>query len=427
MQPELIPCYHVFCAFGKELSVWRTKLVNKIEIKLRLAGMKVQPKLLREKEEESARLFDFLSQRLPRDFRLVENDPDFRRDFYRAMGVCGIMGMAGPKPYGSAFSSRQMVSVFEQIAKNSVGLAISLAAHTLCVFIVGRWGTEAQKKRWLSGLCRGEKLGAFCLTEAKTGSDAKSLRMKAIPLAGGYLLKGTKTLVTNGGEASAHIILARVTQPDEEKEGSEGITAFVVDASMPNMTIKPYRERKVGFGAFPIAALGFKECPVTEEHRLGKEGDGLRQAMKALEVGKVNMGAIAIGLAESAYQAAVAHARRRKQFGRQIADFQAVQFLLVDMYAKIKTARLLVEDAAETLDSGKASGYESALAKCYATDMAMQVVTDSAQVLGGAGLLVHPLERNLWEAKLLQILEGTNQIQRLIVARALLGANRKKS
>lgn len=384
----------------------------------------MRPKILQEEEKGYESLFEFLSQRLPRESRFVENDPGYRQEFFRVMGVYGIMGMAGPKPYGGAFSSRQMAPVFEAVAKSSVGLAISLAAHTLCVYIVGQWGTEAQKKHWLPTLCRGERLGAFCLTESKTGSDAKSLRMKAIPVSKGYLLRGTKTLVTNGGEASAHIVLARVAQAEEEKEGPEGVTAFVVDACLPNMTIKPYRERKVGFGAFPIAALCFRESPVTAEYRIGGEGEGLRLAMRTLEVGKVNMGAIAVGLADSAYRAAFAHARRRKQFGRPIADFQAIQFMLVDMYARIKTARLLVEDAAGRLDTGKAVGYESALAKLYATDMAMQVVTDAAQVLGGAGLLIHPLEKNLWEAKLLQILEGTNQIQRLIVARALLGADR---
>lgn len=380
----------------------------------------MRPQVLIEGENIYQAMVNFLAQKLAGNCKRLENDPVFRREFYREMGACGIMGMAGPKPYGNSFSFRRMASIFEEVAKSSVGLAISLAAHTICVYMIGRWGSDAQKKRLLPALCRGEKLGAFCLTEPKTGSDAKNLGMRAVSLPQGYTLQGTKTFVTNGGEASVYIVLARVKCPDEDNPGGGKITAFIVEDTVANLVIEPYREQKVGFGSFPIALLCFKGSVVAKENRLGEEGEGFRLAMKTLEVGKVNMGAIGVGLAEAAYRSAVAYARRRKQFSRRIADFQAVQFMLVDMYTKIKAARLLVRDAAEQLDTGRAEGYESAMAKCYATDIAIQVVTDAAQVLGGAGLLVHSLKKNLWEAKLLQILEGTNQIQRMIIARHLL-------
>ncbi|MFZ5632382.1 MAG: acyl-CoA dehydrogenase family protein [Bacillota bacterium] len=363
-------------------------------------------------------LTDFLDHMLPASGKLAENDPDFRREFYKEMGTYGIMGMAVPRPYGSSFSLRQMTSVFEAVAKNSVGLAISLAAHTLCTYMIGRWGTEAQKKRWLPGLCRGEKLGAFCLTEPKAGSDAKSLVLKATPSPGGYTLRGTKTFVTNGIEASLYIVLARINRPDGGNKDSIG--AFIVERPDSNMVVKPYRERRVGFASFPNAVICLTDYQAAKENLLGTEDGGWQQTSKALEVAKVNMGAIGVGLAEAAYRSAVAHARSRRQFGRRIADFQAIQFMIADMYTKIKAARLLVRDAAERIDSGCAGGYESAMAKCYATDTAMRVVTDAIQVLGGHGLLMYPLEKNLWEAKLLQILEGTNQIQRILIARSLL-------
>ncbi|MCL6611250.1 MAG: acyl-CoA dehydrogenase family protein [Peptococcaceae bacterium] len=361
----------------------------------------------------------FLSRKLPEICRRAEKDPDYRPEFYRELAAHGIMGMAGPRPYGSSFSSRQMAAVFEAVARNSVGLAISLAAHTLCTYMVGRWGTGAQKKRWLPGLCRAEKLGAFCLTEPKAGSDARSMAMKALRSPGGYVLDGTKTFVTNGIEASVYMVMAGISPPEGGKK--EAMAAFVVERPYPGVVVKPYRGRKVAFASFPNAIVRFAGCRVTKENLLGPEGSGWFQTSKALEVAKVNMGAIGVGLAEAAYRSAVDHAVRRRQFGRRIADFQAIQFMVADMHARIRAARLLVQDAADRIDAGLAGGYESALAKCFATDAAMQVVTDAIQVLGGHGLLTYPLEKNLWEAKLLQILEGTNQIQRVIVARSLLG------
>lgn len=375
-----------------------------------------------EGENVYSALIAFLDRKLTKHCRRIEEDAGFRSDFYREIGTYGIMGMSAPKPFGSSFLWQQMATVFELVANRSVGLAISLAAHTICVYMIGRWGSEAQQKLWLPALCRGEKLGAFCLTEPQAGSDAKSLAMKADQSSEGYLLQGTKTFVTNGGEASVYIVLARINRLDKGNPG--GITTFIVPDGILGLVVKPYRKRKVGFGSFPLAALCFSGCLVAGENRLGAEGEGLRLALQTLDAGKINLGAIAVGLAGSAYRSAVAHARRRKQFGRQIADFQAVQFMLVDMHTKITAARMLVRDAAEQLDSGRTNGYETAMAKCYATDIAIQVVTDAAQILGGAGLMVYPLEKNIWEAKLLQILEGTNQIQRLIIARHLLGEDR---
>ncbi len=370
------------------------------------------------KETESPALADFLAGKLPAGCDQAEKDPGFRREFFREMAACGIMGMAAPRPYGSGFSSRQMVPVFEAVARHSVGLAISLAAHTLCSYMIGRWGSEAQKKRWLPELCRGEKLGAFLLTEPRAGSDARGLAMKAVRHPAGYILQGTKTFVTNGIEASVLMVMAGIVLPEGVKKGSIG--AFIVDSSSPGVTVRPYRGRRVGFAGFPNGIVRFSGCRADGENLLGPEGGGWSCTSKSLEVAKVNMGAIAVGLAEAAYRSAVSHARNRKQFGRRIADFQAIQFMLADMCTRIKASRLLIHDAADLIDTGRAEGYESAMAKCYATDTAMKVVADAVQVLGGHGLLAHPMEKKLWEAKLLQILEGTNQIQRIIIARSLL-------
>lgn len=374
---------------------------------------------LARKEVEYLPLADFLNRRLSESSGKADQDPGYRREFYREMADCGIMGMAGPRPYGSSFLFRQMAAVFEAVAKNSVGLAISLAAHTLCTYMIGRWGSEAQKSRWLPDLCRAEKLGAFCLTEPRAGSDARSLALKAHRSPDGYLLDGTKTFVTNGVEASVYIVLARISGPGDGKKDRIGV--FIVEGPDPNLTVKPYKKRMVTFENFPNAIVRLSGYRAGENSLLGSEGSGWSHTSRALEVAKVNMGAIGVGLAEGAYQAAVAHARKREQFNRRIADFQAIQFMVADMHTRIKAARLLVQEAADLMDDGRAAGYESAMAKCFATDTAMQVVTDAIQVLGGHGLLAYPLEKKLWEAKLLQILEGTNQIQRVIVARSLLG------
>lgn len=360
---------------------------------------------------------DFVTQQLPPNRNAIEKDTGFRQQLYPRLGDCGIMGMAGPKPYGSAFSAQQMAVIFEEIAKVSVGLAISLAAHSICVYMIGCWGDETQKKRWLPELCRGERIGTFSLTEPRAGSDAKALMTKAIRGQDGYTLRGCKTFVTNGSENTVNIVLARVSEPGHRK-GS--VSAFIVAGDELGMKVKPYVDKKVGFGSFPLAFIVFSACLVPEDHRLGSEGKGLSMAMKALEFAKINLAAIAVGLATDAYQAAVTYAKKRKQFDRRIADFQAIQFMLADMHMAIKTARLLVRYTAEQRDNYCHESHESALAKCYATDVAMQVVTDSSQILGGAGLLAYPLEKKLWEAKLLQIVEGTNQIQRMIVASAIL-------
>jgi alkylation response protein AidB-like acyl-CoA dehydrogenase len=283
--------------------------------------------------------------------------------------------------------------------------------------LVQRFGDDEQRRRWVPRLAAGELLGAFALSEAHAGSDAANIRCAARRDGDGYVLSGTKFWVTNAGEADLYAVFARTSG----RQGARGVSAFVVEKDVPGFSIGK-RERKMGLHSSPTGELVFEDCRVPAAHRLGGEGEGLKVALSSLDGGRVNIGAITTGVAQAALEVATRYAAERNAFGKPIGAFEGVQFLLADMAMKIEASRLLVYEAAFKLDEGEPATQHAAMAKCFATDAAMQVTTDAVQVLGGAGYVRDwPVERYMRDVKVGQIFEGTNQIQRLVIARALLG------
>jgi alkylation response protein AidB-like acyl-CoA dehydrogenase len=281
---------------------------------------------------------------------------------------------------------------------------------------IARFGNEEQRHRWAPHLASGELLGAFSLSEVAAGSDAVGLQCRAEHQGDAYLLNGTKMWVTNGGEADIYLLMAR-TMPGR---GAAGVSCFVVEKETPGFRFGK-TERKMGLHSSPTRELIFEDCKISATQRLGEEGQGFKIALSSLDGGRVNIGAIAVGVAQAAFETAMRYASEREQFGQAISAFQGIQFMLADMAIKIEAARLLVYEAAYKLDEGQSAGLYASMAKCFATDMAMEVTTNAVQVLGGAGYVRdYPVERYMRDVKVAQIFEGTNQIQRVVIARSLL-------
>ena len=328
------------------------------------------------------------------------------------------MGMTTPEEYGGSQLSRLTAAmIYEEIAKGEMATAVGLSVHNMITGSIARFGKQEQRQRWVRALASGELLGAFSLSEAASGSDAASLQCRAERRDSYYILNGTKMWVTNGGEADIYLLMARTSGG----KGSVGITCFVVEKDTPGFSFGK-TERKMGLHSSPTRELIFSDCKVPVANRLGEEGQGFKIALSSLDGGRINIGAIAVGVAQAAFEIARNYAREREQFGHPIGAFQAIQFMLADMAMKIEAARLLVYEAAYKLDNGQSPGMYAAMAKCFATDTAMEVTTNAVQVLGGAGYVRdYPVERYMRDVKVAQIFEGTNQIQRVVIARALLG------
>ena len=293
-------------------------------------------------------------------------------------------------------------------------IALGTSVHVLACSAVAEFGTREQQERFLPELLGGATLGAYCLSEAHAGSDAGAMRTRAVRDGDDYLITGEKAWITHGPVADFMLVAARTGDA-----GSRGISAFLVPATTPGISAGA-PERKMGFRASPTTPVHFDGVRVAAERRIGAEGQGFRIAMAALDAGRLGISACAVGLAQAALDAAAEYAGQRVAFGRTIDEFQGVSFLLADAATQIAAARQLYLYAARRKDAGKKFSTEAAMAKLTATDMAMRVTTDMVQVLGGAGYVEdHPLERYMREAKVLQIVEGTNQIQRMVIARSL--------
>lgn len=341
----------------------------------------------------------------------------FPREVYHKMAKLGLMGMTTAEEYGgSALSRLSGALVYEELAKGEMATAVGLSVHNMVTGSIARFGDKEQRKRWVSRLASGELLGAFALSEAGSGSDAASLQCRAECRDDVYVLNGSKTWVTNGGEADIYLLMARTSG----SVGSAGISCFVVEKGAPGFSFGK-TERKMGLHSSPTCELIFENCRVPVANRLGEEGQGFKIALLSLDGGRINIGAIAVGVAQAAFEMARDYARQREQFGQPISSFQAIQFMLADMVMKIEAARLLAYEAAYKLDKGQNASMYASMAKCFATDIAMEVTTNAVQVLGGAGYVRdYPLERYMRDVKVAQIFEGTNQIQRVVIARALL-------
>ena len=338
----------------------------------------------------------------------------------RAILESGLFGIWVPEEYGgSAMGCLALSLVTEEIAAACAATATQYLDQPLGGLPILLAGTEEQKKKYLPRLATGELLSAYSLSEPGAGSDAAGLRTTAVRRGGHYILNGSKQWCTNGDHADVVTVFATV----DPAKRAKGVTAFLVERGTPGFSVGK-KEKKMGIRASPTVALHFTECAVPAAQRLGAEGEGFRIAMRTLDVTRPATGAMAVGIGQAALDAAVGYAHERRQFGRPIGAFQGVQFMLADMAMQVHAARLMVHHAARQLDAGiTGNTYEASMAKCWAGDAAVKAAIDAVQVFGGYGYTREfPVERYMRDAKIMQIYEGTSQIQRLIIAKELLGA-----
>jgi alkylation response protein AidB-like acyl-CoA dehydrogenase len=344
-----------------------------------------------------------------------ESRGEFPREIIRTLGRSGLLGLPYPSEYGGSDQPYEVyLQVLEILASKWAAVAEAISVHTLACFPLYYHGSEEQKRRWLPQMLAGEVLGAYCLSEPAGGSDAANLATRAVLEGDKYLINGTKAWITHAGVADFYNVFCRTGGP-----GASGISCLLAPADTPGLNPQP-REKTMGLRASPVAQIAFDNAAVPAERLIGDEGIGFRIAMGALDSGRLGIAACAVGLAQGALDYAASYARERTQFGQPIIEFQGLSFMLADAATQISAARALTLHAARLRDNGLPYSIEAAKAKLFATDMVMKVTTDMVQVLGGAGYVSdHPVERYFREAKVLQIVEGTNQIQRLVIGRSL--------
>lgn len=361
---------------------------------------------------------DFAERELKPKAAELDEKEQFPRENLSKMAQQGFMGIPVPEKWGGAGADfLTYIIAIEEFSRACASTGVILAVHSsLGTFALLNYGSEEQKKKYVSKLASGELLGAYALTESSSGSDAGSLKTTAVIKNDEYILNGSKIFITSGGEADIYIVFATV---DKEK-GSKGITAFVVEKDSPGLVIGS-KEKKMGLNASSTTELVFDECRVPVINRLGNEGDGFKIAMSLLDGGRIGIGAQALGIAQAALDESITYANTREQFGRSIGHFQAVSFKLADMATAIEASRLLVYQAADLKQRELPCGKEASMAKVFATDTAMNVTTEAVQIFGGYGYSrEYPVERLMRDAKVTQIYEGTNQIQRLVISKHLL-------
>jgi butyryl-CoA dehydrogenase len=338
----------------------------------------------------------------------------------------GLFGASIPEEYGGlGGGSFENCIVVEELSKACLGVSVSYAASLLGAYPILLGGSEEQKKKYLSQIASGKKLGAFGLTEANAGSDAQGIRTEAKKVGDEFILNGTKQWITNGGEADIYTVIAMT----DKSKGGRGATAFILEKGMEGFTFGK-KENKLGIRASATRELVFQDCKVPKENVIGREGMGFILTMRTFDRTRPGIGAQAVGLADSALEAAVQYAKEREQFDRKIISFQAIQHMLADMAIQVEAARALVYAVARYIDSAPRDFSKvSAMSKVFPSDVAMKVVVDALQVFGGYGYMKeYPIEKMMRDAKILQIYEGTNQIQRNIIALELIkeAASRKK-
>ncbi|GAA0320252.1 acyl-CoA dehydrogenase [Bacillus carboniphilus] len=343
---------------------------------------------------------------------------EFPRPILDKMGELGLMGIPVPEKYGgSEMDFTSYIIAIHELSKISATVGVILSVHTsVGTNPILYFGTEEQKQKYISKLATGEYLGAFCLTEPGAGSDAGGLKTKAVLNGDHYVLNGTKVFITNGGEADTYIVFA-TTNPEL---GSKGITAFIVDKDTQGLVVGK-DEKKMGLHGSRTVQLTFEDMKVPVENRLGEEGEGFKVAMANLDVGRIGIAAQALGIAESAYEKAVAYSKERHQFGKPISAQQGVGFKLADMATAIEASKLLIYRAADLRSKGIPCGMEASMAKLFASKTAMDVTTEAIQVFGGYGYTEeYDVERYFRDAKITEIYEGTSEIQRIVISKQLL-------
>jgi alkylation response protein AidB-like acyl-CoA dehydrogenase len=344
-----------------------------------------------------------------------EEEAIFPREQFRLLGRTGLLGLPYPERWGGgAVPYEVYLQVLEEIATAWMTMGVGLSVHVMSCYALAEHGTDEQRERWLVDMLGGELLGAYALSEPHAGSDAAALSTRAVRDGDEFVVNGTKAWITHGGKADFYSTMVR-TGPDRTR----GISCLLVDAATPGLSAAP-PERKMGLTGSSTTQMIFDDARVGAERLIGAEGQGLKIALTALNSGRLGIAACAVGLAQAALDEAVAYAKHRPQFGRPIIEFQGVEFMLADMAAAVESSRATYLEAARRRDRGLPFQRQACIAKLIATDAAMQVTTDAVQVLGGAGYTKDfPVERYMREAKVPQIFEGTNQIQRMLIAREL--------
>jgi alkylation response protein AidB-like acyl-CoA dehydrogenase len=345
----------------------------------------------------------------------AERAAEFPRELLRTLGEAGLLGLPYPERWGGGDQPYEVyLQVVEELAAAWLAVGLGVSVHTLACFPTAAFGSDEQRDELLPAMLGGDLLGAYCLSEPASGSDAAALGTRAVRDGDDYVVDGVKAWVTHGGHADFYNLMVRTGGA-----GAGGISCLVAPADTPGLRPQP-PERKMGMASSPTAQLVLDGARVPAGRLVGAEGQGFRIAMAALDGGRLGIAACAVGVAQAALDHAVAYAKQRRQFDRPIADFQGVSFLLADMATQVEAARSLYLAAARLRDAGRPYGAQAAMAKLFATDAAMRVATDAVQVLGGAGYVEdHPVERWFREAKVLEIVEGTNQVQRMVIGRAL--------
>jgi hypothetical protein len=344
-----------------------------------------------------------------------EADSRFPREVFRTLGKAGLLGLPYDEQYGGGGQPYEVyLQVVEELATVWASVAEGVSVHTLACYPLASFGTDEQRKRWLPDMVGGELLGAYCLSEPQSGSDAAALTTKAARDGDDYVVNGTKAWITHGGEADFYSLMCRTSD-----DGSRGISCLLVDAATEGVSAAA-PERKMGFSGSTTAQVRFDGARIGTDRLMGSEGQGFKIALAALDGGRLGIAACAVGLAQNALDVALAWAKERRQFGKPLIDFQGLSFMLADMATGVEAGRALYLEAARRRDRGQAFGKQAAMAKLLCTDMAMKVTTDAVQVLGGYGYVQDfPVERLMREAKALQIVEGTNQVQRVVIGRHL--------
>jgi acyl-CoA dehydrogenase len=366
-----------------------------------------------------------MMRKMVRDFAENEIAPfidrmekgEFPREILRKMGELGLMGIPVPEKYGGAeMDFTSYIIAINELSRVSATVGVILSVHTsVGTNPILYFGTEEQKQRFVPKLASGEYLGAFCLTEASSGSDAASLKTRAIRDADHYVLNGSKMFITNGGEADVYIVFAS-TNPEL---GSKGISCFIVEKNTPGFVIGK-DEHKMGLHGSRTVQLTFEDMRVPAANLLGQEGEGFKIAMANLNVGRIGIAAQALGIAEAALQAATSYAKERQQFGKPIAAQQGIGFKLADMATNVEAAKLLLYRAADLRSNGLECGKEASMAKLFASKTAVDVAIEAVQVFGGYGYTEeYPVERYFRDAKITEIYEGTSEIQRIVISKYL--------
>ena len=354
----------------------------------------------------------------------AEREGRFPREAFRLLGRSGLLGLAYPERWGGGGQPYEVyLQVVEELARVWLTVGLGVSVHTLTCLPVAAFGTEEQREAWLPDMLSGELLGAYCLSEPQSGSDAAALATTAVPVKGeagdGYRIDGVKAWISHAGQADFYTVFARTSGSPQGRERARGISCLHVPAGTSGVGAAP-AEHKMGMRGSVTAQMIFDGAWVPAGHLLGEEGRGFSIALAALDSGRLGIAACATGVAQAALDLAVGYARERRQFGKPIIDNQGVSFMLADMACAVEASRALYLAAARRKDSGQEFGAQAAMAKLLASDTAMRVAIDAVQVLGGYGYVTDfPAERYLREAKVLQIVEGTNQIQRLVIGRWL--------